>query len=161
MSVDAEFVLYVNKCYNDMTQYDVGSSQCLKIIETFKDRILIQDIDSILENGIELPSWLDGTPIVVDTKDSTAHKGERAVSLLLDVMNRIATEKKTEDTEPTLDDQFTNNEDKEVEDIIEQRANTKPNEDALAEVIRQREMTDKKQSKPKSNAMPKPLPADS
>ena len=159
MANEKEFVLYVNKCYSDMTQYDVGSSQCLKIIESMKDRVLVQDIDSILENDVELPSWLDGTPILVDTKSSTAHKGENAVSTLLDELNKLASEKKQTVTD-SLEDQF-NTTDTEIEDIIEQRANTKPNEDALAEFIRRREMTDKQATKPNANSLPKPLPADS
>jgi len=80
------YVLYVNKSYIVPNSYCPGSELCLASAHG-RDDVLVQDVNSILEQGIELPPWLDATPCVVDTKYSTATRGSAAVRYLSDAEN--------------------------------------------------------------------------
>ena len=73
-----KYILYVNKSYTQSDEYCAGSVQCLTRAANHAD-VLVQDVSSILAEGIELPLWLDGTPCLVDVASSTAYKGSQAV----------------------------------------------------------------------------------
>ena len=45
----------------------------------FGNDLLVQNVDVMLERGIELPVWLDGTPVLVDMTLKQAHKGQHAI----------------------------------------------------------------------------------
>ena len=44
-----------------------------------KEDVVVQSVSALLQKGVPLPSWLDGTPILVDTSTNEALKGSAAV----------------------------------------------------------------------------------
>lgn len=51
-------------------------------MDSVQDECTVQSVDRMLESGMELPAWLDGTPIVVDTMTKQARKGTVAYTFL-------------------------------------------------------------------------------
>lgn len=77
----ATYVLYTNKSYTTPGELCPGSKECVRLAANRPD-ILVQNVDTILASGVELPPWLDGTPTVVDMAKSAASKGDAAIKLL-------------------------------------------------------------------------------
>lgn len=157
--VEQQLVLYVNKFYESATDYDPGSSECLKIVQGQSD-CLVQDVDHILSQGVQLPAWLDGTPLVVDTKSSTAVKGSSAIAFL-----RQHYEKKDREKTPVVEeiddgDPFKQDPSSVSSEIMD-RVEGKVTEEKLAQFIMSREKLETAQPRPPANALPDPLPANS
>ena len=74
-------MLYVNKSYSAPGKYDAGSQACMDLVSDRED-VTIQDVDSILKQGVDLPQWLTATPCVVDTQTNSALQGSAAVDML-------------------------------------------------------------------------------
>ena len=167
------YVLYVNKSYQHAEQYDLGSSQCLQVVDKLPpDVVLVQDIVNIIDSRVELPGWLDGTPTVVDTQTRLAHKGESAVTFCISLLHHAQTnaspdniasearyhESEQEEDPDTLEDALI---DEEIAKTFNERSNKKPDEKELAKFMKQREDRDKVLPKPKASSLPPPLPAKS
>lgn len=69
------YVLYISSDNQDATQFDYGSRECLKLIEPIKEDLTVQHVDRMLEANVEIPEWLDGTPILVNTMQKSALRG--------------------------------------------------------------------------------------
>tara|TARA_B100000787_G_scaffold65906_2_gene48330 strand:+ start:1348 stop:1860 length:513 start_codon:yes stop_codon:yes gene_type:complete len=69
------YVLYISSDDADATQFCYGSRECLKLIEPIKEDVTVQHVDRMLEAGVEIPDWLDGTPILVNTVEKSALRG--------------------------------------------------------------------------------------
>ena len=82
----ATYVLYTNKSYTNPKELCPGSKECVRLAAARPD-VLVQDVDAIVQSGVALPAWLDGTPTVVDMAKSAASKGAAAVKLLQSLGN--------------------------------------------------------------------------
>lgn len=75
-------VLYVARDIESTEDMCPGSTVCLSIIEKIEEGLInVQDCD-ILRESKELPSWLNGTPILVDDNEGIPHKGKHAIKKL-------------------------------------------------------------------------------
>ena len=172
-----KYVLYVNKSYDDSSQYCNGSDSCLRHVQQNAD-FLIQDVDEILRQGVELPSWLDGSPILVEVATGTASKGTHAVNRVKELVSKprkappdasiergnIIQQSSNAPSPPTKDnddDPFNQN-DKDAIAAAEtsDRTSKKVDERALEALMAERQKTMDARSQPPSNALPPPLPAD-
>ena len=175
-SPEHRYVLYINKSYTIPSKYDDGSEQCIELTRDRTD-VMLQDVDAIIEKGIELPSWLDGTPVLVDTSSSTALKGSAAIDRL-SKLRRQATlarpvapprgaeprpaarappaAEEEEDSDPFRSDKSNSPE-------ISERANQKVDDTALQRFLEERAALDKRVTtqRPNAGALPPPLPANS
>tara|TARA_B100000787_G_scaffold167828_1_gene155319 strand:- start:1703 stop:2188 length:486 start_codon:yes stop_codon:yes gene_type:complete len=77
-----KFVLYISSDNRDSTQFCYGSRECLKFVDPIKEDVTVQHVDRMMEAGVQLPEWLDGTPILVNTMEKTAHRGTDAYEYL-------------------------------------------------------------------------------
>lgn len=77
-----KFVLYIGQDARDPQRFCEGSRECLKLVEAIKQDVLVQNVDIMLERGVAIPEWLDGTPILVDTANKRALKGSDALDHL-------------------------------------------------------------------------------
>lgn len=177
-----KYVLYVNKSYRDNTKFCKGSESCLRHVQQNSD-FLVQDIDEILRQGIELPSWLDGSPILVEVETGTASKGSHAVKRVAELVastpksipvavhsvnvgnsvNRNSASPPSSIQEGggvDNDDPFNQN-DKDSAAAAEasDRGAKKVDERALEALIAERQKTMESRAQPPSNALPPPLPA--
>jgi len=59
-------------------------------IDAVQGECTVQSVDRMLESGMELPPWLDGTPIVVDTWTKQARKGTVAYEYLREFATSVA-----------------------------------------------------------------------
>ena len=75
------FVLYVGRDKDDPSEYCPGSLVCMSLVEKIEEDIQIQDCN-ILKSSQALPSWLNGTPILISRKDPEPHRGTEAVRVL-------------------------------------------------------------------------------
>ena len=73
-----KYVLYVGKDNHDPSIFCRGSKVLLDLVKPLKDDIVIQDVDVLIDKGVSLPEWLDGTPILVDMATKQALKGSEA-----------------------------------------------------------------------------------
>lgn len=89
------FVLYVAQDKKTKQNFCKGSEMCLKIIELLPESITnVQDCDKLRMNGIEFPSWLDGTPTMVDKSTGSIYKGSNALRYLRQELEEYALSKK-------------------------------------------------------------------
>ena len=78
-------VLYVAHDSEDNDQMCPGSTVCLSIVDKVEEGLInIQDCD-ILRESKQLPSWLNGSPILVDDKEGIPHRGKEAVKHLREI----------------------------------------------------------------------------
>lgn len=84
-----KFVLYVSSDDKDATQFCYGSRECLKLIEPLKEDVTVQHVDRMLEAGVEIPDWLNGTPILVNTMEKSALRGTDAFNFLRDIDTKM------------------------------------------------------------------------
>lgn len=75
------FILYVGRDKDDPSEYCPGSLVCMSLVEKIEHDIQIQDCN-ILKSSQSLPSWLNGTPILISRKDPEPHRGTEAVRVL-------------------------------------------------------------------------------
>lgn len=54
----------------------------LEMMRPLQEDTLIQDVEVLIEKGVSLPDWLDGTPILVDMSTKQAMKGTEAVNFI-------------------------------------------------------------------------------
>lgn len=89
------FVLYVAQDKNTKKNFCKGSELCLKIIELLPESMTnVQDCDKLRMNGVEFPSWLDGTPTMVDKSTGNIYKGSYALKYLRQELEEYALHKK-------------------------------------------------------------------
>ena len=75
------FVLYIGPDVRDPRVFCPGSRTCLPLAEKLGD-INIQNVRTLLDEGVKLPSWLTGTPMLVDMTQKQAYKGTDALNHL-------------------------------------------------------------------------------
>jgi hypothetical protein len=70
-----------------------GSSQCISIAKhpSLKQSVLIQNVD-ILRRKQPLPSWLNGTPILIDRTTNQIIKGSPAIDTLKDLQRQVSSQ---------------------------------------------------------------------
>ena len=76
---DMEWVLYVSQDKESPEVFCPGSRRCLNIINQLGCDVNVQNVDAMIAKGVELPDWLNGTPILVNIKSKQALKGSRAI----------------------------------------------------------------------------------
>ncbi len=111
--MSSHYVLYVGHDNRNPSNFCKGSMSCMQhLTELPDDLIHIQDVD-ILRQKQKLPSWLNGTPILVDKTTLQKYKGTAAVNKLESIKNSRDTNNtsKVEDITDTLNTQHSLNED--------------------------------------------------
>lgn len=78
---DAQYILYVARQHGNANVYCHGSQACISQLEGAASIAHIQDIDILAEHE-ELPPWLNGSPLLVDTKTSDKFRGTEAVEVI-------------------------------------------------------------------------------
>lgn len=92
-----ELVLYVAKDKTNVQEYCRGSRMCLKVIDVLpSNTVNIQDCDKLRAKGVALPSWLNGTPILVSKKSGDIYKGSVALKYLREVLEEYSERRKLE-----------------------------------------------------------------
>jgi len=81
------YVLYIGQDFSDPAIFCPGSRQAMKLIEPIKEDVSVQSIDVLLEKGVELPSWLTGTPTLVATDSRMAYIGSECIDELKRAVN--------------------------------------------------------------------------
>ena len=80
------FVLYVAYDRTDTThsRFCPGSRRAIEIIDNagLQDVVMIQSVDVLREKVATLPTWLQGTPTLVDRQSKRAMRGSAALSHL-------------------------------------------------------------------------------
>lgn len=89
----ATHVLYVASDKSNPSQMCRGSSQCISVAKhpSLKQNVLIQNVD-ILRRKQPLPSWLNGTPILVDRTTNQIIKGSPAIDTLKDMQRQVSSQ---------------------------------------------------------------------
>jgi len=82
MGDQAGIVLYVGRDATSGAGECPGSRHCLALIDAQCIPCTVQHVEHLHEAGVEIPSWLDGTPVLVDAVLRQAFKGTQAVSFL-------------------------------------------------------------------------------
>jgi len=59
-----------------------GSRRCLALVDAQCIPCTVQHVENLYEAGVEIPDWLDGTPVLVDAATRQAFKGSKAVAFL-------------------------------------------------------------------------------
>lgn len=77
-------VLYVARDKEAPKQYCPGSQVCMDLAKQIEaDLLNVQDVNVLVGKGVEMPAWLDGTPILVQNKvGSRALRGSEAIKAL-------------------------------------------------------------------------------
>ena len=92
-----ELVLYVAKDKKNLQEYCRGSTMCLKIVDVLPaNTINIQDCDMLREKNVTLPSWLNGTPILVSKESGDIYKGSIALKYLRELLEDYSEKRKQE-----------------------------------------------------------------
>ena len=89
MTEKNKWVLYISQDKQNSEVFCPGSRECLRSINGNEGYINIQNVDAMLERGIELPPWLNGTPILVDVESKRALKGTDAVKGIVELITTI------------------------------------------------------------------------
>ena len=85
-------ILYIAKHY-EKDEYCIGSQKCISLIQSENiDSIEFQDVNKLISENIELPNWLNGTPILVEKKTGEVFKGTDAVQKINSLKNKIPKE---------------------------------------------------------------------
>lgn len=89
----ATHVLYVASDKSNPSQMCTGSSQCISIAKhpSLKQIVLIQNVD-ILRRKQPLPTWLNGTPILIDRSTNQIIKGSPAIDTLKELQRQISSQ---------------------------------------------------------------------
>ena len=88
-------ILYVAKNFTN-TAYCAGSSKCINLIKSKNiTNIVVQDVDKLRSEGVDLPKWLNGTPILVNKTTGEIFKGTEAVETISEIQesNNLCDEK--------------------------------------------------------------------
>ncbi len=83
-----DYRLYVGQDPTDPSKFCKGSALCMSIIEAnpaLEKIIRIENLNTILSNGIKVPRWLDGTPTLVVVKTNKIYRGISARDTLLEI----------------------------------------------------------------------------
>jgi len=92
-----ELVLYVAKDKKNLQEYCRGSKMCLKIVDVLpSNTINIQDCDMLRAKNVALPSWLNGTPILVLKESGDIFKGSIAVKYLRELLEEYSEKRRQE-----------------------------------------------------------------
>jgi hypothetical protein len=75
-------VLYVGRDATSGEGECPGSRQCLALVDAQCVPCTVQHVETLYEAGVEIPNWLDGTPLLVDAVSRQAFKGTQAVAFL-------------------------------------------------------------------------------
>ena len=75
------YVLYVGPDAAEERVFCPGSRSCIPLAEQLGD-INIQNVRTLLDEGVRLPGWLTGTPMLVDMTQKQAYKGSDALGHL-------------------------------------------------------------------------------
>lgn len=87
--------LYVAFDKKKSGSFNMGSKLCMKILEENSELaalVRVENLDTILmeKKREELPSWLDGSPTLVDVKRMRVHHGSSARDKLLDLLDDVS-----------------------------------------------------------------------
>ena len=102
-----KYVLYIGKDNHDPSVFCRGSKVLLDLIKPYESQTLIQDVEILLEKGVNLPEWLDGTPILVDMSTKQAMKGSEAARYVQDLQKKESFEKSSQresDSPPSMEE---------------------------------------------------------
>ena len=87
------FILYVGKDIENSAEFCCGSKVCINMLQGIEnEHVTIQDAN-VLMNARQLPDWLDGTPVLVDTTAMSIYKGSDAIRELSTVVSKAGHEK--------------------------------------------------------------------
>lgn len=81
-SSQKKFVLYIAQSRRNHDEFCPGSKAAIEAAHAAQSSVLVQNVDVMIERGVELPPWLDGTPILVNTEARQALKGSAAIAYL-------------------------------------------------------------------------------
>lgn len=90
-----DYVLYVAKDKTNRREFCRGSKMCLQITEVLPDKTInVQDCDMLREKNVRMPSWLDGTPILVSNETGNIYKGSIALKYLREMLEEYSANRK-------------------------------------------------------------------
>ena len=95
-----KWVLYVNNSKASPSDLCPGSKLCMAEIKSIQEDVHVQNISRLLEKGVPLPEWLEGSPIVVNTESKQAYKGTAALEFLRAMTTRPAASAQVEGIAP-------------------------------------------------------------
>ena len=75
---DSSYVLYVGPDAANPQIYCPGSRRCIGVAQAVTG-INIQNVHMLMDEGVALPEWLSGTPMLVDMQRKQAFKGSDAL----------------------------------------------------------------------------------
>lgn len=82
MTTFQRFVLYVAQDHSDPSLFCQGSRQAVRLIESMKEDVNIQNLDVLLEKGVSIPEWLRGSPTLVDMNSKNSYEGSECLEYL-------------------------------------------------------------------------------
>jgi hypothetical protein len=129
-----DMVLYVAKDKKNNLTYCKGSTMCLKILEALSNDFLnVQDCDTLRNNDVKLPSWLNGTPTLISKESGEIYKGTNAIQFLReqldeysDNINRKKEEKNRVSPTSMYEKDNQHDEDDEYEDDEDEKSSNDP-----------------------------------
>lgn len=80
-----EYILYIGRDKEDLSQFCPGSLVCMSLVEKLQSKVQVQDCH-ILQQSRQLPSWLNGTPILVERNNAVPLRGTTAVRTLQELL---------------------------------------------------------------------------
>lgn len=79
--------MYVASDRWDPSQFCPGSRKAIDLSKKYKEDVLVQSVDVLLEKGVDIPTWLTGTPTLVDTETKISYPGSHALKHLEQINN--------------------------------------------------------------------------
>jgi hypothetical protein len=78
----SSYVLYVAPDKLDPHRMCPGSTLALEVVAPFAEDVDVQNVSELLQAGVQLPLWLQGTPCVVDTRLNQPFSGTACIEHL-------------------------------------------------------------------------------
>lgn len=88
-----KWVLYIGQDIENPEQFCMGSRESLRHIKPIEEDCLIQNVDSMLDEKVDLPDWMDGTPIFVSILEKKAWKGTDAINKIKEAGSVISSKR--------------------------------------------------------------------
>ena len=100
MATFKKYVLYIGHDHRNASVFCPGSKAAMELVKSLGEDALVQNVDVLLEKGVDLPEWLDGTPVLVNMETKQALKGSEAVKYL----QNLSKPPPDEDHAPTMEE---------------------------------------------------------
>ena len=149
------FILYVAPNKNDPNTLCSGSRKAMKLVEPIKEDVVIQSVQTMKDKKIEIPSFLIGTPTLVDQTDTVAYMGSRALEKLRSMAENGDSPTSLHDMSGPQADHMTDNDMNasdpfgEIQHVVEDEDDSgKVTEDMLQAYMKQRASTSTAPSQP-------------